>query len=75
VKIVTVDSPDFPDGLRHLYDPPAAIYFLGDLTGCLSQPRLAVVGSRKVSAYGKHITSLLAGQAAARGVTIISGLA
>lgn len=41
----------------------------------LSRPRVAVVGSRKVSPYGKHATQILATDLARAGVVIVSGLA
>lgn len=69
------DHPDFPDCLRNIPDPPQAIYVMGDLAAVLEVPRLAVVGTRKVTPYGKLATTQLAGQAAERGISIISGLA
>ena len=41
----------------------------------MAQPRLAIVGSRKVSAYGTTATLRLAGEAARQGITVVSGLA
>lgn len=69
------DHPDFPECLKQIPDPPQAIYVLGDLAAVLAQPRLAVVGTRKVTPYGKLVTNQLAGQAAGRGIAIVSGLA
>lgn len=41
----------------------------------MSRPRVAIVGSRKVTAYGRAVTSQLAGELARAGVVVISGLA
>lgn len=38
-------------------------------------PRLAIVGSRRVSPYGRAVTLQLAGEAAKQGIVIVSGLA
>jgi DNA processing protein len=65
-----------PNKLRNIPDPPGQLY----VEGCavkvlLNRPCVAIVGSRKVSAYGKAVTSTLAGDLARAGVLIISGLA
>lgn len=75
VKKLTLKSPDFPELLRNIPNPPKELYVLGDLAPLLERPRLAVVGSRKVTAYGKTVTSQLVREIAGKGVVIISGLA
>ncbi len=39
------------------------------------RPRIAIVGSRKVTAYGRSVTNQLAGELAKAGVVVVSGLA
>ncbi len=75
VKKLTLDSPDYPEILRMIPDPPKELYVLGDLKTLLQKPRLAVVGSRKVTPYGKLVTQQLTQDVANKGVVIISGLA
>lgn len=75
VNKLTLDSPLFPQSLRVIPDPPKQLFYIGNLEACLSRPTLAVVGSRKVSAYGKAVTLKLAKEAAEQGLTIVSGLA
>lgn len=65
----------FPDVLRNIPDPPTQVYVLGDLAPLLKMPRLSVVGSRKVTPYGRGVTSELTGAIARHGVVIVSGLA
>lgn len=66
----------YPPKLGPLPDPPQQLYVRGGpLEKLLSQPALAVVGSRRVSAYGKTITSKLVRELAEQGIVIISGLA
>ncbi len=56
--------------------PPRQLYVLGhDVNVLLSKPSVAVVGSRKVSAYGKTVTSTLTAEMVKAGIVIISGLA
>jgi DNA processing protein len=75
IQTLTIDSPDYPEYLREIAGPPKQLYYLGDLIPLLSRPRLAVIGSRKVTPYGKGITSTLTREVAGQGVVIISGLA
>lgn len=46
-----------------------------DINELLKRPCVTIVGSRKISAYGKTVTSRLAGELASAGIVIISGLA
>lgn len=63
----------YPAQLLRLEHPPEALYCIGD--PALLEAGLAVVGSRRQTPYGRECTTLLAGWAASRGVTIISGAA
>jgi DNA processing protein len=75
VKTLTPKSPLYLSMLQHIADPPRQLYYRGNLEDTLAQPRLAIVGSRKVSAYGKSVTAKLGREAAEQGITIVSGLA
>ena len=69
-------SPEFSDILCHMNDPPAQLYWAGQpLTSWLARPRVAIVGSQKVTAYGRQVTLQLASGLAQAGMVIISGLA
>lgn len=46
-----------------------------NLQDVLSRPRVAIVGSRKISSYGKAVTAQFAGELARQGIVIVSGLA
>jgi DNA processing protein len=65
---------DYPALLREISDPPMLLYCLGN-TSLLSQPQLAVVGSRAASNSGLELTAMFAADLAASGFTITSGLA
>lgn len=75
VNKLTLTSSEYPEILREIGSPPKELYILGDLGALLAKPRLAVIGSRKVTVYGRQTTQQLAGEAAGRGMVIISGLA
>jgi len=76
VKKLTLHNTAYPLPLATIADPPKELYYLGaDPTSWLDKPRVAVVGSRGVTPYGKHATQKLSGELAEQGVVIISGLA
>lgn len=76
VNCLKRDASDYPVQLAQIYDPPESIYWLGtDPSQWLKRPRLAVVGSRKPTIYGRQVARNLTGQMAEAGIVIISGLA
>lgn len=75
IKRLTPDSANFPYDLLHIASPPKELFALGDLKPLLEMPRLAVIGSRRVSVYGRQITRQLVSEAAGKGTVIVSGLA
>lgn len=72
---LTMDSPDYPNLLRLIKDPPKALHYIGDISLCNRTVCLAVVGARKSTPYGKWAAYHIAKRAAQHGVTIVSGLA
>lgn len=74
-NLLTLEGEDIPEILRAIPGPPRKLYYQGPLLELLESPRLSVVGSRKVSPYGRYVTQKLAGEAAGQGLTIVSGLA
>lgn len=65
-----------PQRLQQIPSPPKKLYTCGeDISVLLRRPTVAIVGSRKVSPYGRQVTSKLAGKLAQQGIVIISGLA
>jgi len=67
---------DFPLPLCDIPSPPAQIFYAGSPPASwLDKPRVAIVGSRKVSSYGRDATEKIAGELAQAGVVVISGLA
>jgi len=74
VVIVSLDDPAYPARLKEIYDPPLVLYVRGNVQ-VLSQPGIAVVGTRHPTPYGSGMAERLAIDLAARGLIIISGMA
>ena len=55
-KVVLLDDGDYPPLLARVYAPPPVLFLRGDLTPCLPGG-VAVVGSRRMSPYGKRVAA------------------
>jgi DNA processing protein len=76
VNTLTLKQTGYPAVLKQIPLPPKQLFWLGTHPQeWLGLPRVAVVGSRKVSPYGRQVTSQLASDLARAGVVIISGMA
>lgn len=75
IKIVTPENPAYPPLLKEIYDLPALLYVKGTLPDDNDKFPLAVVGSRKVSPYGRQAIEEIVGILTRQGLVIISGLA
>jgi len=64
----------YPVALTTIVDPPPVLWTRGGVAS-LSTPAVAIVGSRAASQYGLAVAERLAGDLAARGLVIVSGLA
>ena len=72
-KILLADK-NYPKLLKEIFDPPKELYVWGELKAEEKYP-LAVVGTRKISNYGKQVAVPLVKTLANAGLTIVSGLA
>lgn len=75
VKKLTLTNLDIPEALRNIPNPPQKLYVLGNSDLLSQQHKIAIVGSRKVTAYGRYVTQKFAEELARAGVIIVSGLA
>jgi DNA processing protein len=74
IHLLPFTAPDYPAQLAALPDAPALLLLRGRRE-LLAEPQVAVVGSRHPTAAGRRIAQELAGQLAAAGLVITSGLA
>ncbi|HZQ69242.1 MAG TPA: DNA-processing protein DprA [Terriglobales bacterium] len=74
VQVLSCEEKGFPAQLRQIYDPPLLLYVRGD-AGVLSQPGIAMVGTRHPTPYGSGMAERLGYDLAKRGLVIFSGMA
>lgn len=65
----------YPVELERTHRPPPHIYCRGDLGSLMERPRVAIVGSRLITPYGRQVTRQFATELAKQGIVIVSGLA
>ncbi|HLI30522.1 MAG TPA: DNA-processing protein DprA [Terriglobia bacterium] len=74
ICVLGFSDPAYPPLLKQIADPPLALYVKGDVS-TLCQHAVAMVGSRRPSAYGSSVAHRLAADLAQRQVVIVSGMA
>ncbi len=73
-RVLTLADADYPPALLDIADPPILLYVKGR-SDLLSQPSMAVVGSRNATAQGIANAEKFSEALAHAGLTIISGMA
>ena len=74
VGVTCLGSPGYPPALLGDPDPPVVLFHLGS-PDVLVGPRVAVVGTRRATPYGRQVARDLGHDLAAAGVCVVSGLA
>lgn len=74
IEEISIESKEYPEQLREIYDAPLKLYVLGNKE-ILKQPSIAIVGSRKATEYGKKVALQFSKNLSRNGINIISGLA
>ncbi len=72
IRLISILDDDYPEILKKQKNPPIMLFVKGELP---LQKSFAIVGTRKLSDYGKSMTQKIAREVAAAGFTIVSGLA
>ncbi len=74
ITVASLEDPTYPPRLKEIYDPPLVLYVRGNAE-LLSQPGIAMVGTRHPTPYGSGMAERLACDLANQGLVIISGMA
>jgi DNA processing protein len=74
VRAVTWHDDEYPKALLEIYDRPAVLFVRGQLLRS-DEWAVAVVGTRRVSVYGRQVAEEMSRGLAANRVTVVSGLA
>jgi DNA processing protein len=74
IRVLTWKDEEYPRRLRDIRQSPPLLYVRGEITPQDSWA-VAVVGTRRITAYGKQVAEELGAALARSGVTVVSGLA
>ncbi|MCZ0943726.1 MAG: DNA-processing protein DprA [Gammaproteobacteria bacterium] len=74
IRVATLFDDAYPEPLRHIPDPPLALYYQGNLA-VAQGPGIALVGARRGTRLGLRIAESMGRELATQGARILSGLA
>lgn len=74
ITLLTSLDEDYPRRLKEIDQPPPVLYVRGTISQ-QDEWAVAIVGTRKVTAYGQQVAEDVAAFLARNGVTVVSGLA
>ena len=74
IDILTWDSPNYPNYLREIPGAPPVLYVQGEMKD-VDQFAVAIVGTRRLTSYGRQVTRDLVAGLVRNHVTVVSGLA
>ena len=74
IRAVSWHDSGYPKRLTQIADPPPLLYVYGELAD-RDEWSVAVVGTRRPSAYGRQVTQQFSAELVDAGLTIVSGLA
>ncbi|MDP4171206.1 MAG: DNA-processing protein DprA, partial [Bacillota bacterium] len=75
ISVITIFDDEYPPLLKEIYQPPWALFAKGDLSLLEAEPKLAVVGTRQPTTYGRNAINTIFPELMNKGVVIVSGLA
>lgn len=70
---ICIGDKDYPNCLLNLKSPPKSLYYRGELKNIDFNKCLAVVGSRRITSYGRQVLDKFISDLVASGVIIVSG--
>jgi DNA processing protein len=74
--MLTLSDSTIPPLLQQIPNPPKQLFVRSNnFENLLKMPKIAIVGSRKVTPYGRTVTTKLAHDLASNGLVIVSGMA
>ena len=74
INTLRIEDAEYPEHLRGIPDAPELLYYIGSIR-LIEHPLIAIVGTRRCSAYGKWAAEGIASRVAACGIPVVSGMA
>ena len=74
IQLLLLQEKQYPELLKHIHLPPIVLYVMGDASFLQQQPVVALVGTRKMTGYGKQHIGALCKELAPHNIPIVCGL-
>ena len=75
IHTVCYSAPEYPAQLRHIMNPPAVLYYKGDISCLCNTKTVTSVGARRSSEYSLRAAGRICGELARNGIIVVSGFA
>ena len=75
IKVLAINDEKYPSNLRRIYDSPICIYYKGNIDILNRKNKIAIIGCREYSTYGKSLAINFSYKLAQKGIIIVSGCA
>ena len=75
VEFIPFGDKYYPERLKKIESPPIGLFIKGDQELLIGPQTIAVVGTRKITSYGREVTENLVGALCSSGFVIVSGMA
>lgn len=75
ISFFAFEDERYPSLLKQISNPPAVLYYKGDIESCNLEKTLAVVGSRRASFNAKEAVNRIVSELSGTDICIVSGLA
>lgn len=75
IEVLTINDEKYPNSLKGIYDSPICIYYKGNIRLLNNQKKIAIIGCRDYTEYGRGVSKKFAYELGKKGIIIISGCA
>ncbi len=75
IEILTPNSSLYPKKLKKLKVPPYILYAVGNLEKLKTASTIGVVGTRRMTEYGREVTERFCKELTERGISVVTGFA
>ena len=75
IKVLNYNDEKYPENLKNINMSPTKLYYMGDIDLLNKKRKIAIIGCREYSEYGKIVSERFAYELANLGFVIISGAA
>lgn len=73
INVVSYDDKDYPKNLKQIYDFPICLYCKGNINLLNNTIKIAMIGSRQYSNYGRYVAENFAYKLSKQNIAIVSG--